>query len=198
MGTSQAHWSKGERKVAEAEAIEGAIAKHALDDRTDLQAFLEILASMAAERGAHKRAAVLLGCAEGVRQSSAIQFHEGFRQRHERSTKLTAARSGQRQFDAAFEQGLTMVTDDAIAFAMNDELPARQIEVKTRTKLPLTRRELEVAQLIAQEMSSRDIAAKLFLSERTVETHVTNMFNKLGLNSRVQLIRWLESFAVSE
>lgn len=44
-------------------------------------------------------------------------------------------------------------------------------------------------------MSRRDIAAKLFVSERTIETHVTNMFNKLGLNSRVQLTRWLEEFA---
>ena len=57
----------------------------------------------------------------------------------------------------------------------------------------LTKRELEIARLIAHEMTSRDIATKLFISERTVEAHVTNMLNKLGLNSRVELARWLAS-----
>lgn len=44
------------------------------------------------------------------------------------------------------------------------------------------RRELEVARLIADDMSNHEIATKLFLSERTVEIHVTHMFNKLGLH----------------
>jgi DNA-binding NarL/FixJ family response regulator len=47
--------------------------------------------------------------------------------------------------------------------------------------------------LIAHDMTTREIASDLFISERTVETHVTNMLNKLGLNSRVQLARWLAS-----
>src|SRR6266536_5587786 len=68
---------------------------------------------------------MLLGSAEGVRQSSAIQFHDGFRQRHERSIDIVLAGWGQRQFDAVYEQGLTMSTDDAIAFAMSDTLPSR-------------------------------------------------------------------------
>ncbi|MGA8014559.1 MAG: LuxR C-terminal-related transcriptional regulator [Candidatus Dormiibacterota bacterium] len=55
----------------------------------------------------------------------------------------------------------------------------------------MTKRELEIAQLIATDMSNREIATKLFLSERTVETHVTHIFNKLGLSSRIQLVRWL-------
>jgi non-specific serine/threonine protein kinase len=42
-------------------------------------------------------------------------------------------------------------------------------------------------------MTSRDIAAKLFISERTVEAHVTNILNKLGLNSRIEVARWLVS-----
>jgi DNA-binding NarL/FixJ family response regulator len=40
-------------------------------------------------------------------------------------------------------------------------------------------------------MTSRDIATKLFISERTVEADVTNTFNKLGLNSRIELVGWL-------
>ena len=40
-------------------------------------------------------------------------------------------------------------------------------------------------------MGNRQIAAQLFISERTVETHVTNMLNKLNLSSRMQLARWV-------
>ena len=50
---------------------------------------------------------------------------------------------------------------------------------------------LEIVRLIGNDMSSREIESKLFISERTVETHVTNMLNKLGLNSRIQIARWL-------
>lgn len=59
--------------------------------------------------------------------------------------------------------------------------------------MPLARRELEVARLIADGMTTREVASKLFMSERTVETHVTNMLSKLGLGSQIQLTSgWLD------
>jgi len=51
-------------------------------------------------------------------------------------------------------------------------------------------REEEVGLLIAQGLSNKDIATRLFLSVRTVETHVHNLLNKLGLNSRTQIAVW--------
>src|SRR5690606_13223144 len=54
----------------------------------------------------------------------------------------------------------------------------------------LTEREREILKLIAREYSNRDIAAELFISERTVETHRKNIFRKTGTNSLVGLIKF--------
>jgi DNA-binding NarL/FixJ family response regulator len=48
----------------------------------------------------------------------------------------------------------------------------------------LTEREVEVLRLVAEGRSNRDIADSLYLSERTVERHVSNIYNKIGVGSR--------------
>ena len=59
------------------------------------------------------------------------------------------------------------------------------------TTLPLTRRELEVADLVRDGLTNREIASRLFLSERTVEGHVAQICRKLGLRSRLQVATWV-------
>jgi len=56
---------------------------------------------------------------------------------------------------------------------------------------PLTRKEVEVAILIAQGKSNKEIAAQLFNSERTIDNHVQHIYNKLNLDSRAQLALWM-------
>ncbi|MFE7722685.1 response regulator transcription factor [Nocardia rhizosphaerihabitans] len=55
----------------------------------------------------------------------------------------------------------------------------------------LTSREREVAGLVAQGMSSKDVAVKLALSRRTVDVHVEHIFAKLGFKSRTQIATWV-------
>jgi len=55
----------------------------------------------------------------------------------------------------------------------------------------LTEREREVVTLIAQSKSNREIADALVVSERTVETHVSNVLFKLGFTSRIQIAAWV-------
>src|SRR5713101_704754 len=55
----------------------------------------------------------------------------------------------------------------------------------------LSRRELEVARLAAQGMTNRDIAARLFISERTVDGHLEHIREKLGMNTRAQVAAWV-------
>jgi DNA-binding NarL/FixJ family response regulator len=55
---------------------------------------------------------------------------------------------------------------------------------------------MELARLIAEGATNAQAAAQLFISERTVESHVTNIFNKLGVGSRVQVARWIANLEV--
>ena len=54
----------------------------------------------------------------------------------------------------------------------------------------LSRREFEVASLVAEGMSNKEIASKLILSERTIDHHVAHILDKLGFNSRAQVAVW--------
>ena len=63
------------------------------------------------------------------------------------------------------------------------------------TVTALTRREREIALLVASGLSNRDIATRLFISKRTVDAHVEHIFAKLEISSRVKLTMWLQSQA---
>lgn len=54
---------------------------------------------------------------------------------------------------------------------------------------PLTNREKEVALLVAQGLSNREIADKLCISIKTVESHLTRIYEKLGIRSRTRLVK---------
>jgi two-component system, NarL family, response regulator LiaR len=60
---------------------------------------------------------------------------------------------------------------------------------KKREDLGITRRELEILELVAQGMSNREIAGKLFVSENTVKTHCARAFDKLGAARRTQAVQ---------
>ena len=57
----------------------------------------------------------------------------------------------------------------------------------------LGKREAEVARLVADGLSNKQIAAHLLLSERTVESHIRGILNKLGCRSRAQIAAWVVS-----
>ena len=69
---------------------------------------------------------------------------------------------------------------------------ARALRSADAVASELTGRELEIGQLVVNRKTNREIADELFLSPKTVEAHLRNIFFKLGINSRVELARMLE------
>ncbi|HLY61569.1 MAG TPA: response regulator transcription factor [Terriglobia bacterium] len=67
---------------------------------------------------------------------------------------------------------------------------------RKREDLHLTRRELEILELIAQGLSNREIAEKLFVSESTVKTHSSRIFDKLGARRRTQAVQLGKEFGL--
>ena len=65
-----------------------------------------------------------------------------------------------------------------------------------REELAITPREMEILELIAQGMSNREIAEKLFVSENTVKTHSSRVFDKLGARRRTQAVRLAKEFGL--
>jgi non-specific serine/threonine protein kinase len=189
---AQAVWLRGDMPRAEALAREAAACKHAIDDRNGLTLALETLAWMAAELGQHHRAAHLLGVAERARQESSLALLALSRTQHEQSVSAACHGLGKTAYEAAFQRGRTMTIDEGVAFAVEGEQrPSPTPATRSQPPAVLTRRQLDVARLVADDLSNKQIADRLFLSERTVETHITNILNKLGLNSRTQISRWM-------
>lgn len=91
--------------------------------------------------------------------------------------------------DRAWREGKAMGLGEAIAYALGDDAPLPTVPRESPSTL--TPRQLEVARLVAQGLTNKEIASRLFVSERTAEGHVDQICNKLGFNSRVQIAAWL-------
>jgi DNA-binding NarL/FixJ family response regulator len=116
-----------------------------------------------------------------------------------RSEGLNQARRllGKRRFRAAFHRGSRLSLDDMVAFALEEKVDAVP-PAAAAPPSPLTRRELEVANLVADGLSNPDIAARLFISVRTAQGHVENILRKLGFTSRSQIASWVTERRLSE
>jgi predicted ATPase/DNA-binding NarL/FixJ family response regulator len=163
--------------------------KAELDDPFGVAWTFEILAEISCDTGQHQRAAFLLGAAGRMWKSMGIdaptlqrlQIRESLTRERLRSAigPAASANHGRRGEKAELHA--------AIAAALHDGA----ITGAPRTEPALlTARESEIAKLVAHGLTNKQIAAKLVIAQRTVDTHVQNILTKLGFNSRTQIATW--------
>jgi predicted ATPase/class 3 adenylate cyclase/DNA-binding CsgD family transcriptional regulator len=144
----------------------------------------DVLARLAAQAESYPEAARLVGAAEAVRLRTGEVPYEIYRADHTALVATLQDAMGQNDFDAARVEGAALSTQEAIAYAQRGRGERKRPSTGWAS---LTPAELDVVRLVSEGLGNKDIATRLFISPRTVETHLTHVYTKLGLASRVQL-----------
>ena len=118
------------------------------------------------------------------------------RKLHEPQRNAARSRIGEAVWKTAFAEGKAMELEEAVEYAFSEEESAAPLspapEQPSADEVPtLTHREEEVATLVAQGMTNRQIATKLAISEHTAATHIRRILKKLELHSRAELATWI-------
>jgi predicted ATPase/DNA-binding SARP family transcriptional activator/DNA-binding CsgD family transcriptional regulator len=168
------------------------------DDKNIIQLAFFGLAYAAARREQPARATRLWGASEAVREDFDMQLSpmtSSFAS-YEDNLGTACSELGGAAFEEAWAQGKAMEPGEAVEYALSEEGSATPLdaffapeqEASADQQPPnLTRREKEIAALVARGLTNRQIASNLVLSTRTVDKHVTNILKKLGLRSRTQI-----------
>jgi predicted ATPase/DNA-binding CsgD family transcriptional regulator len=105
---------------------------------------------------------------------------------------------GRGAFEAEYAAGKRLSRDAAVRLALDEPAPLDAPAAEGAGAGPLAKREVEVARLIADGMSNKQIGTRLFISEATVASHVRHIMDKLGFNSRSQIAVWVGSAALAD
>jgi predicted ATPase/DNA-binding CsgD family transcriptional regulator len=157
-----------------------------LGDRWVVPLVMAGFAGVAARTGRPRRALRLAGVAQGLCEAGQFSLPVPVEAELERWLARARNRLGSVAVQVMAE-GRQMGLTEAVAYALADEPEQAWRGGPRRT---LTKRELEVATLVARGLTNRGIAAQLYLSVRTVDTHVDHVLTKLGFSSRTQLAAW--------
>jgi non-specific serine/threonine protein kinase len=176
-----------------------------IDDSEGIAGCLEGLAAVAAARGQAGRTARLLGAADALRLAIGTPLPATEGAPHDRARAVAADRLGAEVFATTWAEAQTWTLEQVTAYALEAEeagtagtagtpvqAPARPA-IRTPASGGLSRRERDVAALIARGHTNREIAARLVISEWTVDTHVRHILTKLNFRSRAQVAAWANS-----
>ncbi|MCW2856608.1 MAG: putative protein kinase/transcriptional regulator, LuxR family protein [Marmoricola sp.] len=197
-----AHWTKGDLAAAEDAEKESLRLKRGTEDRLGIAVSLEALAWMCVETDA-ARAARLLGAASSQfeRIQTSTSALPGLDVLHRACVDRAQAILGADGYASLHDDGAAIPPLASIDLALAESAPAQPHVVRARArsgprsagpaKTGLTKRELEIAGLVARGLSNMDIATSLVISKRTAETHVEHILIKLGFNNRNQIAAWV-------
>ncbi|HET9661853.1 MAG TPA: LuxR C-terminal-related transcriptional regulator, partial [Thermomicrobiales bacterium] len=135
--------------------------------------------------GRCEEAAQLFGAADALREAIGAEFPSP-RSRYAQSVSTAQTQLGAKQFAAAWQKGRSTPIGDIVAWAVrvDDIEETERSGAHSERPFGLTAREIEVLRLICQGRSNREIAEELFVSERTAQTHVQHILDKMAVRTR--------------
>jgi predicted ATPase/class 3 adenylate cyclase/DNA-binding CsgD family transcriptional regulator len=145
---------------------------------------LDCLAIVAAQSDNHLLAARLFGAADAARRHMGFVRFKILDAGDEETIAELRDTLGTNDFEAAWAEGAALSMPEAIAYAQRGRGERKRAGSGWAS---LTRAELDVVKLVSEGLGNKEVAARLFVSPRTVQAHLTHVYTKLGLTSRVQL-----------
>jgi predicted ATPase/DNA-binding CsgD family transcriptional regulator len=181
----------GDLRAAGQRFAEGLRIAGQLDDRVAQCHLLGGLGCCAAGSGEPRLAARLFGAMENLRAEAGASINAGMAPALARAATSASAALGPSRFDTEFKAGQQLSRDGAARLALRETAAPAGAASDRGTTGVLRPRETDVAQLVAEGLSNKEIGGRLFISERTVESHVRSIMNKLGFTSRAQIAGWM-------
>jgi predicted ATPase/class 3 adenylate cyclase/DNA-binding CsgD family transcriptional regulator len=178
--------AQGDPEQAERDAHDALAIAASLQAYLGISDILECLATLAGDGGSHREAARLFGAAHAIRERIGEVRFKVWDAGYEASVAAPRNALGEQDFNAAWAEGTALSTEEAIAYAKRGR---GQRKRPTSGWASLTPTERDVVRLVSEGLANNDIAGRLFVSPRTVQTHLTHVYTKLGLTSRVQLVQ---------
>jgi predicted ATPase/DNA-binding CsgD family transcriptional regulator len=185
----------GDLETSKPRLIEALRSAQQIDDRAAQFFLLNALGWQAASSGQAPLAAQLLGAAETVGASAGSSVTGPFVAMIAGAKDSAAAALGAAKYEVTFEAGRRLSREAAVRLALGE---SESVEVVGRGDVgtgTLAKRELEVARLIADGLSNKQIGARLFISDATVASHIRHIMDKLGVNARSQIAVWVASLS---
>ncbi len=138
-----------------------------------------------------ERSLRLIGAGEALQPRRGLRKPPVLAEVIEKYQPRATARVGEERAAALYAEGFAMSRDEAIALALSPEETRTAVGRRGGGRDALTRREQEIAGLVSNGLTNQQIADSLFLSVRTVETHVDRILGKLGFHNRTRLASWV-------
>jgi predicted ATPase/DNA-binding CsgD family transcriptional regulator len=179
---------RGENEASAAATSKALEMKYDLGDTVGMAYCLEALALLATARQRHERAVWLLGAADTLweRAGRRLGGNAILEQLHDGAAKAARDGLGEQRFDALWQEASRHPLGEIVSLAIRDAEAAGP----KQPAHTLTSRERQIAALVSNGLSNRQIAGQLVISSRTVDAHVQHILTKLGFSSRVQIARW--------
>jgi DNA-binding CsgD family transcriptional regulator len=147
---------------------------------------LECLAQLAVSAGKDREAARLFGAAQKLRDHMSVARFGIYEAGCEDWIAALRKTMTSTDFDSAWAEGAALSIDEVLGYVRRGRGERKR---PASGWASLTPTERDVVRLVSEGLTNKDIATKLFVSPRTVQTHLTHVYTKLGLTSRVQLVQ---------